>query len=87
MVVPLVWRSIESTASCLEGEGADAFEDAALVAVVEEAAGFDRVELLLFLKRFAVRADLGAAIEDFDFVFLVAIGLSLCVNDSIMCCH
>jgi hypothetical protein len=83
----LVWRNIESAASCLEGEGADTFENDALAAVVEEGTGFNRVELLLFLKRFAVRADLSTAIEDFDFGFLVAVGLSLCVNDSIMCCH
>src|SRR6202171_4207511 len=77
MVVPLGWRSIASTASCLEGEGADGFDDAAFdVAAVEEAAGFDRTESLLLAERLAVRDDLRSAFTDFDFGFLVAMWLS-----------
>jgi hypothetical protein len=72
----------------LNGEGADAFDDAAFeAAAVEEAAGFVRAETLLLAGRFAVRDDLRTAFADFDFGLLVAMWLSSCVNNSIMCCH
>src|SRR5882757_3366781 len=58
-VVPFGWRSIARTASCLEGEGADAFDDAVFeAAAIEEAAGFVRAKKLALAGRFAVRDDL-----------------------------
>jgi hypothetical protein len=72
----------------LESEGADAFDDVAFeAAVVEEVPGFDRAEPLLFSGRFAMRDDLRTLFADFGFGLLVAMWPSLCVNDSIMCCH
>src|SRR6266404_9486806 len=67
MVVPFGWRSIASTASCLEGESADAFDDAVFEAdEIEEAVSLDRAETLL-TRRFAVLDDLRTAFADFDF--------------------
>jgi len=72
----------------LEGEGADAFDDAVFeAAAIEEAAGFVRAKKLALAGRFAVRDDLCTAFADLDFDFPVAMRLSLCANDSIMCCH
>src|ERR1700737_4747842 len=86
-VVPLGWRSIASTASCLEGEGADAFDGAALAMVAEEVAGFDRAEPLIFSGRLAMRADLRSPFADFGLVLWVATCPSVSANDTIMCGH
>src|ERR1700716_4028651 len=74
IVVPFGWRSIASTASCLEGEGADAFDDAVFeAAAIEEAASLDRAETFLLARRFALLDDLRTAFADFGFGLLVAI--------------
>src|ERR1700737_4295802 len=88
IVVPFGSYSIVSTADCLDDEAAAGFdeavfEEAALVA----AAGFNRVGTALLAGRFAARDDLRLAFAVFDFDLLVAIWLSLGINDSIMCCH
>jgi hypothetical protein len=55
IVVPLGSCSIFSTADCLEGDEADAFDDAVLdTAVLDATAGFDRAGTLLLMGRFAL---------------------------------
>ena len=77
IVVPFVSRSIASTVSCLEEDGAAAFGDAGFdVTALDEAVDFDRAALLL-VGLFSARAGLGAALVDLDFDVLVAIWLSL----------
>src|ERR1700676_2748172 len=77
IVVPFASRSIASTASCLEEDGAAAFGDAGFdVTALDEAVGLDRVALLL-VGCFFARAGLRAALADLDFDMLVAIWLSL----------
>jgi hypothetical protein len=56
MLVPFGWRSIESTASCLEEDGTDAFADVTLVAPAV-CLGFD----LVWEVPFAARGDLRTA--------------------------
>src|ERR1700733_8303778 len=76
IVVPFASRSIASTVSCLEVDGAAAFGDADFdVTALDEATDFDRAALLLV--RLSARAGLGAALVDLDFDVLVAIWLSL----------
>jgi hypothetical protein len=76
MVVPFGWRSIANTASCLEGEDADAFDDAVFEATaIEEAVSLDRAETLLLARRFAVLDDLRTAFADLDFDLPVAMRL------------
>jgi hypothetical protein len=66
------------------GSFADAgFDEAGLPA----GAGFDGVDTRFFVDRFAEEEVLRADFVGFDFGFVVAIRLFLCVNDSIMCCH
>ena len=48
---------------------------------------FGPVRTLRLAVCFAVRDDLLAIFAGFDFDLLVAIWLSLGINDSIMCCH
>jgi len=85
IVVPLGSCSIFSTADCLDDDDFDdaVFEAAVLVAVV----AVDRAGTPLLAGRFTLRNDLRAVFADFDFDLLVAIGLSLGINDSIKCCH
>ena len=87
IVVPLDSCSIFSTVDCLDGDDADDFDEAVFEAAPNAAAGFALAETLLLAGRFAVRDDLRAVFVDFAFVLLVAIWLSLGINDSIMCCH
>jgi hypothetical protein len=55
IVVPFASRSIASTASCLEEDGAAAFGDAGFdVTALDEAAGLDRAATALLVGRFAV---------------------------------
>jgi hypothetical protein len=77
IVVPFASRSIASTASCLEEDGAAAVGDAGFdVTALDDAVDLDRVALLL-VGRFFARAGLRAAFADLDFDVLVAIWLSL----------
>jgi hypothetical protein len=88
IVVPLGSYSIFRTADCLDDEDAGDFDDAAFDTVTSVAAmGFGRAGALLLMGRFTLRDDLRAVFADFDFDRLVAIGLSLGINDSIKCCH
>src|ERR1700730_8601288 len=88
IVVPLGSCSIFSTADCLDDEEAGDFDDTAFeVVAVDEAGGFDRTAAPLLAERFAVRDDLRAVFAGFGFDLLMAIWLSLGINDSIMCCH
>src|ERR1700723_2725061 len=71
IVVPFASRSIASTASCLEEDGAAAFGDAGFdVTVLDEAVDLDRVALSL-VGLFSARAGLRAALADLDFDVLV----------------
>jgi hypothetical protein len=55
MVVPFGSCNIFSTADCLEGDEAHAFDDAVLdTAVLDETAGFDRAGTPLLVGRFAL---------------------------------
>src|ERR1700687_1686605 len=77
IVVPLGSYNIFSTADCLDDEDAGdfdvaAFEAAALVAAV----GFGRAGTPVLTGCFAVRDDLRAVFEDFDFDLPVAIWVS-----------
>jgi hypothetical protein len=89
IVVPLGSYSIFSTADCLDDEDAGDFDKAAAfeAAVLVAAVGFGRAGALLLTGRFTLRDDLRAVFANFDFDRLVAIGLSLGINDSIKCCH
>jgi hypothetical protein len=72
----------------LEDDGAVAFGGAAFEPLpFDEAAGFDRAGTLLLAGRFDAREDLRDVFADFDFDLLVAIWLSVCLSDSIKCCH
>jgi hypothetical protein len=72
----------------LEDEDAGDFDDTAFeVVAVDEAGGFDRAAAPRLAGRFAVRDDLRAVFAGFDLDLLMAIWLSLGINDSIMCCH
>jgi len=74
IVVPLGSRSIASTVSCLDDEGAGDFGDAAFEAAAFDAAvDLGRAATLLLPARFAARDDARAAFADFDFGLLVAI--------------
>src|SRR5882672_485659 len=78
IVLPFASRSIASTASCLEEDGAAAFGDAGFdVTALDEAVGLDRAATALLVGRFAVREDLRAVFAVFDLRFLVAIWLSV----------
>jgi hypothetical protein len=69
-------------------EDADDFDDGACeAAAVVAAVDFDRVGTAPFTECFVVQDDLPAVFAGFDFDLLVAIWLSLGVDDSIMCCH
>src|SRR3984957_17900439 len=83
IVVPLGPYSIFSTVDCLDNEGADDFDEAVFEAAPDAAAGFTLAETLLLAGRFAARDDLRAVLVDFAFDLLVAIWLSLGINDSI----
>src|ERR1700733_6892338 len=73
IVLPFGSRSIASTASCLEEDGAAAFGDAGFdVTALDEAVDLDRVALFL-VGRFFARAGLRAAFADLDFDVLAAI--------------
>ena len=88
IVVPFGSYSIFSTADCFDDEDAGDFDDAAFeTAALVAAVGFDRVGTLLLAGCFTVRDDLRAVFADFDFDLLVAIWLSLGINDSITCWH
>jgi hypothetical protein len=88
IVVPLGSCNIFSTVDCLDEEEAGDFDDAAFeAAALVAAAGFDRAGTLLLAGCFTVRGDLRAVFAGFDFDLLVAIWLSLWINDSIMRCH
>jgi hypothetical protein len=79
MVVPFGWRSIASTASCLEAEGAGAFVDTGFVAAVPgSGVGFDWAEPLALTAPFVGQGDLRTVLADLDLFLLVAIWLSLC---------
>src|ERR1700733_9408575 len=59
MVVPLGWRSIPSTASCLEDGGAGSFGEAGLVvAALEFAFALDLTDPVALTGPFAERGDL-----------------------------
>src|SRR5947209_17328234 len=58
MVVPFGSRSIASTVSCLEEDGAVAFDDAGCETALSACAGFGRAGTLLLARRFAARGDL-----------------------------
>src|ERR1700686_818599 len=67
IVLPFASRSIASTASCLEEEGAAAFGDAGFDGTAfDEAVDLNRV-LPLLVGRFFARAGLRAALADLDF--------------------
>ena len=87
IVVPLGSYSIFSTVDCLDDEGADDFDEAVFEAAPDAGVGFALAGALPLVGRFAVRDDLRAVLVDFAFDLLVAIWLSLGINDSIMCCH
>jgi hypothetical protein len=77
IVLPFGSRSIASTASCLEEDGAAAFADAGFeVTALDEAVDLDRAATVLLVGPFAVREDLRAVVV-FDLRLLVAIWLSL----------
>jgi hypothetical protein len=66
------------------GSFADAgFDGASLL----DGAGFDGAGTRFFASRFAEEEVLRADFASFDFGLVMAICLSLCVNDSILCCH
>jgi hypothetical protein len=72
----------------LDDEDAGDFADAAFeVAALVAAGGFGRAVTLLLAGCIAVRDDLRAVFAGLDFDLVVAIWLSLGINDSIMCCH
>jgi hypothetical protein len=54
---------------------------------LRDRAGADGADAGVFAERFAGDEVLRADFAGFDFGFVVAIGLFLCVNDSIMGCH
>jgi hypothetical protein len=88
IVAPFGSYSIFSTADCLEDEDAGDFDDAAFeVAALVGAVLFGRAGTLLLARCFVVRDDLRAVLDGFVFDLLVAIWLSLGINNSIMCCH
>jgi hypothetical protein len=88
IVVPFGSYSIFSTADCFDDEDAGDFDDAAFeTAALVAAVGFDRIGTLLLAGCLTVRDDLRAVFADFDFDLLVAIWLSLGINDSIGCWH
>jgi len=82
IVVPFGWRSIASTASCLEEDGTDAFADVALVAPAF-CFGLD----LVWEVPFAARGDLRTGLTDLNFDFLAAILDLPCVSGSVERCH
>src|ERR1700730_12827420 len=67
MVVPFGRRSIASTASCLEDEGAGAFADATFVAAAPGSAlDFDWAGPLALAALFVARGDLRAVLAEFE---------------------
>jgi hypothetical protein len=65
-----------------------AFADAGFDgASLPDGAGFDGAGTRFFAGRFAEGEVLRADFARFDFGLVMAIGLFLCGNDSIMCCH
>jgi hypothetical protein len=87
IVVPFGSYSIFSTADCLDDEDAGDFDEAVFAAALVAAAGFDRAGTALLAGRFAGRDDLRVVFAGFEFDLVVAIWLSLGINDSIMCWH
>jgi hypothetical protein len=66
------------------GSLADAgFDGASLL----DGAGFDGADTRFFADSLAGDEVLRADFPSFDFGLVMAICLSLCVNDSILCCH